>query len=100
MSDLWDMQQEQIHSWSLKTFGSKGGVESTFNHMVEEMREVLDDPTDIMEWADVLILYMDAAAHCGHTMETIREAVLEKHCINVNREWGEPDGNGVVRHVE
>lgn len=60
---------------------------SAFMKFYEEMGEVIKDPTNPMEWADVFILMMDLAKMNGVT--DLTGAVTTKMRINQAREWQE-----------
>jgi hypothetical protein len=66
-----------------------------FMKLYEEMGEVIKDPTDPLEWADVFILMLDLS----HMFKVdIAQAVLEKVRILHTREWYETP-TGTMQHV-
>ena len=90
--------QEKQYKWSRETFG-ESSLESNIDHLRDELNEVVENPNDIEEWADVMLLYMNASSFVGHTMDDIFEAVQKKYEKNNKRTWGEPDERGVVKHI-
>ncbi len=70
---------------------------SIAKHLLEEARELQQDPTDCMEIADVLFLLNALADALG---VNLADVVAAKLAINQARTWGQPDADGVVKHVE
>jgi hypothetical protein len=60
------------------------------------VQELVEDPTNSLELADVVIL---AAALSQVRGVDLTKAVAAKLAINRLRTWGEPDHLGVVEHV-
>jgi hypothetical protein len=73
--------------WSLKTFGEGAKTEGLIAHITKELDEIKKDPTDVMEWIDVIILAMDGAWRAGYTPLQVVNALIEKQAINFNRKW-------------
>ena len=95
----WLVTQEIIAEWAKKTF-KDSSISSTIAHLRDEIDEIEESPDEIEEWADVIILYMNAAYYSGHSMDDILIAVHKKFEKNKNRSWGEPDERGVVKHID
>ncbi len=95
----WDEFQEDTQEWARQTFPDQT-IEGKFAHLMEELIEIVDAPDDRSEWADALILLLDAAALAGHTAEQLLEAAIVKMAVNRERNWGEADEDGIVRHIE
>lgn len=53
-----------------------------------------------LEFADCFIVLFGAVAADGMSYNDIWLAIHEKFEINKSRKWGNPDLNGVVKHVE
>lgn len=96
--DNWQDIQNEIGEFTDKTFG-QSTVESKFEHLREELDEVIADPKDELEWADCLILLLDAARREGFDMTDLHKAITKKMEINRARKWGSADENGVVKHI-
>ncbi len=95
----WLTTQKTIAEWSKNTF-KDSTVLSNIAHLRDEIDEIEESPDNIIEWADVIILYMNAAYLSGHSMDDILIAVHKKFEKNKNRSWGEPDKRGVVKHID
>jgi hypothetical protein len=52
-----------------------------------------------MEYADCLILLLDAYRMNGGRADDLIETCYKKLEINRKRKWGKPDTNGVVEHI-
>lgn len=86
---------EEVRIWQRETF-PKATAKSAANHLVREAKELLADPTELSELADVFILAVGVADQLGVNIEEVIECKME---INRQRAWGEPDEHGVVEHV-
>lgn len=89
--------QNKIGEWSDETF-KESSLKSLHEHLVEEVDELGNNPFDVMNYADVLILLMVLARKCEYNMSELEKAVEVKHIINVSRIWLEPDERGITRH--
>jgi hypothetical protein len=96
--NFWNDHQ----AWSQEIFGkdSELGPIPALYHLSEEVRETIDNPEDRMEWGDMFILLLDAWRRNGGTLEDLIDAGNEKLQICKTRKWGEPDGNGVRKHIK
>lgn len=74
-------------NFSFKTFGPGQRTIGVINHIKKELQEIEENPTDIKEWIDVIILGMDGALRAGYTPEQVAQALLEKQNENENRNW-------------
>lgn len=93
---------EHQREWSKNTFGPGDRTYGVINHIKKELKEIEEQPSDIMEWIDVLILAFDGAWRAGWEPQEILDAIAEKQAINENREW--PDwrqfNNGeAIEHI-
>lgn len=57
------------------------------DHIQKELEEIRQDPTDLKEWVDVIILGIDGASRAGYEPEQIVEALVAKQTKNENRTW-------------
>ena len=100
---------DEIGEWQDKTFPSANSL-SKLHHLKEEVLELMDEinssatsnaenPFVRREYADCFLLLFGAARKDKFTANDIIEAMREKHQINTQREWGNPDKNGVVKHI-
>lgn len=102
------LQFESISKWQNETFGQATAL-SKIAHLkqeIKELKEQLESTEDgshsktVLEFADCFILLFGAAASYGFNYEDIVECINVKMVINKNREWGVPDKDGVVNHIE
>lgn len=66
----------------------------------EEVQELCDSPQDDMEYADVLLVLLDAYRTKGGDANQLMNYAYGKLAINKNRKWGKPDENGVFSHIK
>ena len=91
-----------IADWSQKTFGSdaKRGPVGPLKHLEKEAKEAWQNPKDTEEYADCLILILDAARRASISpLELIRAAML-KMTINKKRKWPKPTTDEPVEHTK
>lgn len=93
---------ERQRTFSLETFGPGERGAAVVAHIRKELDEILDDPTDLVEWADVIILAIDGAWRAGHEPQAIVDAIVGKQARNEARTW--PDWRSVpegqpIEHV-
>jgi len=91
--------QDEIAQWSDATFGSSRPATRPLHHLAKEILELLEAPDDQMEYADCLILLLDAFRMGGGSADDLIETCFQKLEINKKRKWGDPDENGVVEHI-
>lgn len=92
---MWDFAQMffelyQRHAeWSRANFGrdDQSGPCRPLNHMAKEVQEALAAPDDIKEYADLLILWMDATRRAGYTPLDVLRAAVAKMGENERRPW-------------
>jgi hypothetical protein len=77
--------------WSSKTFGSGHRTHALVNHIRKELMEIIENPCDLEEWIDVIILAFDGAWRCGrhrdYTPEDIMDMLDFKQQKNLGRTW-------------
>lgn len=91
--------QDEIAQWSDATFGSGRPATRPLHHLAKEVQELIAAPHDQMEYADCLILLLDAYRMAGGSADKMIETSYRKLEINRKRDWGTPDENGVVEHI-
>lgn len=87
--DLRAHLYRQIES-SKKNFGPDTSDEKLAGirrHIEKELLEIEQDPRDLIEWIDVVILAFDGAWRSGHTPDQIVEALVFKQNKNESRKW-------------
>ena len=87
--------------WSQSQFGSDLERDWTgpLAHMRKEIAEVEEQPFDRDEWADMLLLLLDASRRSGLNATGLILAAEYKLSINKNRIWGDPNPDGSVEHI-
>ncbi len=98
MTELGRFQIEAAR-WADRTFGECRMPDGAIAHLAKEVGELADKPFDDWEYADCLMLLLDAASNAGIGADDLLNTAWEKLAINQQREWGEPDENGVVEHI-
>lgn len=75
MQQLWD----EHAAWSQATFGSDSerGPAGPVKHLASELAELTAAPDDLSEWADCLLLTMDAGRRAGYGCRDLCEAAFE-----------------------
>lgn len=94
----------ELVNWQKSNF-PKATAHSKACHLELEVLELKDaieqnDKEIRLEYADCFMLLFGSAAEKGMTWDDIGAAIQEKMAINKLRIWGEPDANGVVKHIE
>lgn len=88
--------------WSAATFGPGGRPKGVVDHIRKELIEVEDDPTDLGEWVDIIILAFDGAWRAGHEPQAIIDAVAAKQARNESRTWPDwrtQDPDRAIEHM-
>lgn len=98
--DLREYILKQV-AWSAETFGPGTRTKGLIEHIKSELEEIKDNPKDITEWVDVIILGLDGAWRSGHSAEEICDALLKKASKNRERKWPEPSSEDEpVYHIK
>lgn len=86
--------------WSQETFGddSVRGPHGPLKHLLKEVQEAIDKPRDAEEYADLLLLVLDASRRADISAPQLLSAAERKLDKNKSREWGPPDADGVFEH--
>lgn len=74
-------------SFSHKTFGPGQRLQGALDHLRKELVEVQENPQDVEEWADVIILACDGAMRAGIEPQELIDTVIAKQGKNEEREW-------------
>lgn len=91
----------RARSFSERTFGPGARTAGVVDHIRKELREIEADPSDVMEWIDVVILAFDGAWRAGWTPEEIVAAIVTKQTKNEGRTWPDwrtTDPNKAIEH--
>jgi hypothetical protein len=74
-------------AWSNKTFGTSLEAERILRHIEKELSEIRQNPKDLMEWVDVVLLALDGAQRAGFGSDEILKGLKDKQALNMKREW-------------
>lgn len=102
---LYDKLDELVgrqSKWSQETFGTDAerGPIGALRHLELEAREAAESPDRIEEYADCLLLLLDATRRAGWKLETLVDAALVKQKVNQSREWPKPtEAETPIEHV-
>lgn len=97
---------EHLHrqkQFSEKTFGHGARTDGLIDHITKELKEIKDNPLDVYEWVDVILLAFDGAWRAGYSPEEISEAIRDKQAKNECRKWPdwmESDQNKAIEHIK
>ena len=100
MTDFHDFAEDHAE-WSDNQFGlpSVRGPEGPLKHLQKEVKEALAQQNDVSEYADCLLLVLDAARRAGFNSHMLLDAAITKLHINIHREWPKlQDPNLPVEH--
>lgn len=88
--------------FSVKTFGPGPRLNGVLDHIAKELEEARQKPSDVSEWADIIILAIDGAWRAGHSDQAIIDAVIAKQAKNESRAWPDwrtQDTDKAIEHV-
>ncbi len=100
--DLTRHLRRQI-KFSSVAFGSGFRPKGIADHIRKELAEIEQDPYDLKEWVDVILLGLDGAWRSSHTPEQICKALADKLAENESREWPDwrtADPNKAIEHIK
>lgn len=83
----FDLHLERQRRFSERTFGPGSRAAGVIDHIRKELREIEENPGDLAEWIDVVILALDGAWRTGATPAQIIDALLAKQAKNEARTW-------------
>lgn len=86
MFDLESHLERQI-VFSLKTFGPGIRTLGLVDHIRKELEEIEENPADLSEWIDIVILGFDGAWRAGYTADEIVTELAAKQEKNESRVW-------------
>ncbi len=91
--------QDSITAWADFVFGRDRKPEQILQHLKKEIEELIENPSSLEEYADIGILWLNAAKKAGYEVDDLYFAMISKMRINKARKWGKADENGVVEHL-
>jgi len=78
--------QAEVSEWAATTFG-EGVPQRSAAKLVNEALELLKNPGDIEEGADILIVLCSWLRDAGYSVDDLLAAAWPKHEKNKKREW-------------
>lgn len=78
---------QRKNAWSERTFGPGERTTALLAHIRKELDEIAANPTDIVEWIDVVFLATEGAYRVGASPADIIQALEAKLVKNINRPW-------------
>lgn len=95
-----------LASWNIATFGPGLRTKGVTDHIARELDEIRKAPTDLAEWADVILLALAGAVRAatseGLDPGRVIDAVRDKHQRNLQRKWPDwrtADPEKAIEHV-
>jgi Protein of unknown function (DUF550) len=88
--------------WSRRTFGPDQRTHGLSDHIRKELEEIEQNPADLEEWIDIILLAIDGAWRSGASPEDIVAMLMAKAQRNELRSW--PDWrrlteNDPIEHI-
>jgi hypothetical protein len=92
--------------WTRAAFGPGKRTEGVINHLKKELKEIRNNPSDLEEWIDLILIAFDGAKRQGHSTYKIIQTMQYKFFINSQkRAW--PDWRNlkdqqseVIEHIK
>lgn len=81
---------DEQKEWSERVFGPGNRTLGVIKHIRLELNEIEENPIDLLEWIDVVLLSLDGAWRAGYTSKQIIDALIEKSAINRARKYSSP----------
>lgn len=88
--------------WSQRTFGTdrEHGPIGALKHLALEAQECIESPNDVMEYADCLLLIIDASRRAGFTYLQLFQAGRDKLEVCQKRVYPKPNGDEPSMHIK
>jgi hypothetical protein len=96
--DLAQYLREQ-REWSTRTFGPNYRTTGLLKHIQKELEEIAANPTDLVEWIDVILLACDGYWRHGGEPENLMRDIRAKFEKNRNRQWSPPRDDEPSEHI-
>ncbi len=75
------------------------GPIGALKHLAKEAKEAAESPHDKVEYADCLLLILDASRRAGIGLTELIETAWDKLQVNKTRKWPMPTSDEPVEHV-
>ena len=99
----FDDYLKRHEEWGHATFGSPAdgrGPLGPLNHIEKEIVEIKEDPTDLKEWIDLIILGIDGFLRAGGKKTMLLPMLFAKQLTNAARNWPEWRGSDPTKAIE
>lgn len=87
---------KDINGWANSVFPDRT-MSDIIIKSFEEFGEVIRNPDDPLEMADLFILLLDLAVIRGFDIE---KAIIDKMRVNTNRKWKVDSHTRIMRHID
>jgi hypothetical protein len=88
-------------AWSLKNFGDTSRNTGLLAHIRKEVAEIEQDPSDLVEWTDLIILGMEGFWKNGGQPSQLIEYIEGKQAVNRARTWPKPTSpDQPIEHIQ
>jgi|GEM_PF-2930580 len=77
----------RMKAFSQRAFGPGARPNGVCEHIRSELKEIEEDPNNLTEWCDVVLLALDGAWRQGFSAEEIAAALEAKQTKNEGRTW-------------
>lgn len=95
--DIYALSESTV-KFATETFNYQS-PNPAIHHLAKEVIELVEQPYDLEEYADCLLILLHALDLAGHSLPDLLKKAWEKHEKNKKRKWGKPDVNGVIEHI-
>lgn len=94
--------EADVKDWASGTFGTaqQRGPVGPLHHLAKEANETAEDPTNIVEYADCLIIFLDAMWRAGFTLQQVVDAAHSKMKVNRARKWPKAVEGKPCEHIK
>jgi hypothetical protein len=89
-------------AFSHNAFGPGPRTAGVLAHIRKELAEIEQNPDDLFEWIDVVLLALDGALRAGHDPQSIIDAYHQKRIRNEARiwpDWRQAEPGTAIEHV-
>lgn len=104
-TDSFDDYLRRHLEWGHATFGTPAdgrGPKGPLDHIKKEIVEIEEDPYDLKEWIDIIILGIDGFLRAGGKLTMLLPMLFAKQATNALRNWPDwktADPNKAIEHV-
>lgn len=92
-----------VRRWNLAAYGPGKRTEGTLDHIRKELVEIEKDPSDPIEWVDVILLALNGLMRLDYDGDAIIQFIRAKMAKNALRDWPDwtkQDPNKAITHTK